>query len=290
VGDIYFQQKCATRIRQLLDNGVTMLFVSHDLAAVEALCDRVMLLDHGKVRHIGDKAVGIRMYYAVTGAGGKSDKVTRGQGDKVKEATENSVEQHVLSDHLVTPSPCHLVTSASPDLPWQSPDERDRIGDGRIRITGVCWRREDGGNEPVVEQNGWLELFAQFEATADVGPVNFGITFFDRLNRLIFARGWINADVEPLMLKAGERITARFKVKLDVELGEYSVALAASEALRDPASANGWNQAVGGDRYAELPHASRLAVLPRKDGRRLSYGLANLANEVFQVSSSNAPS
>src|SRR5213075_3242420 len=54
--------------RQMQSAGTTMLFVSHDLAAVEALCDRVMVLHQGRVRHLGDKAAGIRVYYALSGA------------------------------------------------------------------------------------------------------------------------------------------------------------------------------------------------------------------------------
>jgi lipopolysaccharide transport system ATP-binding protein len=49
VGDIYFQQKCFERIRQLRDRGVTILFVSHDSGSVFRLCDRAILLEHGKV-------------------------------------------------------------------------------------------------------------------------------------------------------------------------------------------------------------------------------------------------
>jgi lipopolysaccharide transport system ATP-binding protein len=49
VGDIYFQQKCFQRIRDLRDRGVTILFVSHDSASVFRLCDRAILLEHGSV-------------------------------------------------------------------------------------------------------------------------------------------------------------------------------------------------------------------------------------------------
>jgi lipopolysaccharide transport system ATP-binding protein len=49
VGDIYFQQKCFERIRQLRDRGVTILFVSHDSGSVFRLCDRAILLEQGKV-------------------------------------------------------------------------------------------------------------------------------------------------------------------------------------------------------------------------------------------------
>lgn len=47
VGDASFQQKCLDRMRYVLDQGTTVVFVSHDLAAVESLCSRVLWLESG---------------------------------------------------------------------------------------------------------------------------------------------------------------------------------------------------------------------------------------------------
>jgi lipopolysaccharide transport system ATP-binding protein len=49
VGDSYFQHKSFDRIRQFRKQGVSILFVSHSMADVRTLCDRVLLLDHGRV-------------------------------------------------------------------------------------------------------------------------------------------------------------------------------------------------------------------------------------------------
>lgn len=49
VGDIYFQQKCFERIRELKDLGTTLLFVSHDSGSVCRLCNRAILLEFGKL-------------------------------------------------------------------------------------------------------------------------------------------------------------------------------------------------------------------------------------------------
>ncbi len=49
VGDAVFQEKCLTRIDELRRAGTTIVFISHDLGAVERLCDRALLLDHGQV-------------------------------------------------------------------------------------------------------------------------------------------------------------------------------------------------------------------------------------------------
>jgi ABC-type polysaccharide/polyol phosphate transport system ATPase subunit len=49
VGDANFQAKCINRVTQLKEAGKTIVFVSHNLSAVESLCDRALLLDHGRV-------------------------------------------------------------------------------------------------------------------------------------------------------------------------------------------------------------------------------------------------
>lgn len=54
VGDARFQAKCLDRIKQMKASGVSILFVSHDVAAVRSLCDRALWLDKGTVRGLGD--------------------------------------------------------------------------------------------------------------------------------------------------------------------------------------------------------------------------------------------
>jgi ABC-type polysaccharide/polyol phosphate transport system ATPase subunit len=49
VGDAIFQHRCLRRIQDLQEQGTTVLFVSHDLAAVRALCSRAILLNGGRV-------------------------------------------------------------------------------------------------------------------------------------------------------------------------------------------------------------------------------------------------
>jgi len=49
VGDVAFQAKCLDRISALRKSGRTIVFVSHDLASIYRLCDRALLLDHGRI-------------------------------------------------------------------------------------------------------------------------------------------------------------------------------------------------------------------------------------------------
>jgi lipopolysaccharide transport system ATP-binding protein len=48
VGDIYFQQKCVQKMNQIVVQGGTMLFVSHNFGSVRSLCEKAIVLEAGK--------------------------------------------------------------------------------------------------------------------------------------------------------------------------------------------------------------------------------------------------
>lgn len=54
VGDAPFQSKCFRRLRQLIDQGVSLLFVSHDLGTVRSICSRALWLKDGRTEMWGD--------------------------------------------------------------------------------------------------------------------------------------------------------------------------------------------------------------------------------------------
>jgi len=62
VGDLSFQQKCFSRIDELRQLGTTMIFISHNLEAVQKLCDRVLLLEQGRVVEEGSPTDMVRRY------------------------------------------------------------------------------------------------------------------------------------------------------------------------------------------------------------------------------------
>ncbi|MHB2023581.1 MAG: ABC transporter ATP-binding protein [Mycobacteriales bacterium] len=63
VGDLRFQLRCFDRLREMRARGATVIVVSHNLPAVSALCDRSLVLDHGRLLFDGatDAAIG-RLY------------------------------------------------------------------------------------------------------------------------------------------------------------------------------------------------------------------------------------
>jgi ABC-type polysaccharide/polyol phosphate transport system ATPase subunit len=65
VGDAAFQKKCFDEFTRLKAAGRTIVFVTHDMSAVERFCDRAMLMDHGHVVETGKPAIIARRYNQV---------------------------------------------------------------------------------------------------------------------------------------------------------------------------------------------------------------------------------
>jgi len=66
VGDAAFQAKCLERIAELRKTGRTIVFISHDLAAVYRLCDRALLMSHGSILADGPARQVIDQYQQIT--------------------------------------------------------------------------------------------------------------------------------------------------------------------------------------------------------------------------------
>ena len=62
VGDAAFQKKCLGKMGDVAKQGRTVLFVSHNMASILALCNRVILLDQGQIAYNGPAETGIKQY------------------------------------------------------------------------------------------------------------------------------------------------------------------------------------------------------------------------------------
>jgi lipopolysaccharide transport system ATP-binding protein len=62
VGDADFQQKCLGKMQDIADSGRTIIFVSHNITAIESLCEQVVYLKDGKVYDIGKTKEVIKTY------------------------------------------------------------------------------------------------------------------------------------------------------------------------------------------------------------------------------------
>lgn len=74
VGDIMFQKKCMNAMYATLDQGVSLLFVSHSPTAVTRICQDGMLLESGRMVFHGSSMEALDEYYATLGIAGKTSR------------------------------------------------------------------------------------------------------------------------------------------------------------------------------------------------------------------------
>jgi len=137
VGDEYFQRKCYAKLNEFRAAKKTICFVSHDLAAVERLCRRGLLLYKGEARADGDIKRVLEAYHelveaqeehALAGAAPKGDRWGSG------EIKIDMVTLHAGGDET------HVVHSGDPfeiRLGYSAVDERDAV-------FGITMYRDDG--------------------------------------------------------------------------------------------------------------------------------------------------
>jgi len=62
VGDEAFRRKSNERLEELMEGGTTVVLVSHSLATVRSMADRVMWLDHGRIKMLGESQTVVQAY------------------------------------------------------------------------------------------------------------------------------------------------------------------------------------------------------------------------------------
>jgi len=127
VGDAAFQQKCLGKIRDVADGGRTVLFVSHNMAAVSRLCSKVLLLHQGTTHGYGNTEKIVDEYMMI---------------DKTKGLSWNRIPPYPDKPHIRNiricnsdGSQCFAPTSASQfgvDIEFFTPDTSPKLSLGLV--------------------------------------------------------------------------------------------------------------------------------------------------------------
>ena len=136
VGDVFFQQKCFQRIHEMLDGGTTLLFVSHDTAAVQNLCSRAILLKEGRVAFAGEPEEAVSRYYA--SAPGKATANVGGAATQIAGGT-------AATDQIIRELKAEILAHNI------LPSARSRHGARDLEILGACFINEHGLHSMTVE-------------------------------------------------------------------------------------------------------------------------------------------
>ncbi|MBI2425949.1 MAG: ABC transporter ATP-binding protein [Candidatus Hydrogenedentes bacterium] len=155
VGDEEFQRKCRTMIGSLREQGKTIVFVSHDLGTVHALCDRVVLLHHGKMISRGTPQTTIDYYLRQVGHEGGIHTMASGAVEALfshgritvfKDQKEITTAGGLCTQILVMGT-YHESTSADWQIVDRTPTSCTAVGTmSRLPVTLHCTVWIDGGN------------------------------------------------------------------------------------------------------------------------------------------------
>jgi lipopolysaccharide transport system ATP-binding protein len=205
VGDIYFTQKCITRMRQFVRDGTALLFVSHDMNAVSRLCQRVIFLRDGRVAGAGAPEPTIGLYLADE----RGSRLQRSDGNGA------STEQ--------TPAPAtdRLLPIDAKAL---------RHGDGAMRIVGFSLGEQPGELATHARAGATIELAMLLECREDALRPNIGFQVRDRLGAIATGTNTEQLETDLGALTAGQRLWVTFSIELMVGSGEYTLTLAAVSA------------------------------------------------------------
>lgn len=97
VGDENFQKKCLNKIKEFKNFGVTIVIVSHDLGSIQKICDKVVWMDNGSIKAIGDTKRVVDMYLE-TVAKRFEKNIERENSIKAEEISNDSKDE--LTDNI----------------------------------------------------------------------------------------------------------------------------------------------------------------------------------------------
>lgn len=147
VGDAYFQHKSFSRIKAFQEQGTTLLFVSHDKGAIQAVCDHAILLIAGEIAMQGQPEAVMDYYNAML-----SDKQNQ------------TVIQNVIDDGKI----------------------QTISGTGEATITDICLLNKNGERIEVVDVGQRVVLSITVKAHADIERLVLGYGVRDRLGQVMY--------------------------------------------------------------------------------------------------------
>jgi lipopolysaccharide transport system ATP-binding protein len=206
VGDVFFQQKCFHKIRDLVKAGVTILLVSHDMRSVAEFCEEALLLDKGRVAFFGDTIEAINIYYTVSRAYVRSDSPS---GSASKAYSWNASTQSGIRQ--LEPIPAEMVY----------PQET------AAAFLGFALLDQAGKSTNLFRQGSWLRLIFEVGIASDVENLSPGIILRD--DRGAFLHGKYEFQMDPMKLRScrkGDVFRVSYAVRLDITAGYYTLSLA----------------------------------------------------------------
>ena len=221
VGDAFFSQKCMRWLRKFRETG-TLLFVSHDAAAVTNLCSRALWLENGEARMTGAAAEVVEAYMREQHVVGRRDVA----GDAVQVAERAARRERAAETDLRTDRRAELGIG-NPIRVFEFDPEAAGVefGAGRATITGVSLVRADGGAAQLVEGGELVDLSISARMHEALDALIFGFYVKDRLGQRLFGdNSFLVFQDAPIRASEGETITVHFRFRMPIlPAGSYMI-------------------------------------------------------------------
>ena len=223
VGDAVFVHKCMRFLRRFMERG-TLLFVSHDIAIVRALCSQAIWIKKGTIWKIGETKSVLDAYEA---------NVYAEQQDIDNSEKTPSVKNYVIKKPLKLLRDCRLdflnYSNLRNDIEvFEFKNDADRWGNGLAKITAV-WLKDTNEN-PLSWIIGGEEVVLTIEAEAlrDLHDIVLGFQVRDRLGQNLFGDNtFLTTFDSPVSVKAGKSFRAKFRFLMPpLPQGTYAIVTA----------------------------------------------------------------
>lgn len=238
VGDVFFQQKCMRFLTEFKQVGGTLLFVSHDMTAVSALCDSAVLLRRQGSQYLCDTGSAktiARLYLREL------------YDDKANSAATtlptSSIPTH-MGPPQAAPSHSHSVEHVAPASYHVTSfrQEADSFGTGNGSIQDVFFQTPDGLRISQFESGERVELVVRAQAHKSMVYPAIGFMLKDRKGQYIVAESTDSYLREhELVLPEAAMLEARFAMRMPALIrGEYTLDVAFAEGPGDDHIQHHW--------------------------------------------------
>ncbi|CAH2903280.1 ABC transporter ATP-binding protein [Paraburkholderia strydomiana] len=165
VGDLAFQAKCMVRLRELMDRGTTVLFVSHDMSSVRNICSKVLWLKQGRAVAYGDPKQVVGAYVSEMNL--DINRITTGKAAEPEASGTDSQPAAEPAQDVIPHEPAAFL------------DGHSRYGDGRAIILDVTLMNQQGHTTELLELHEPYKLRVIVRANVDIENPAIGYSLRD---------------------------------------------------------------------------------------------------------------
>lgn len=174
VGDAKFQEKCYSRIREMREAGVCILFVSHSAETIQRNCDRALLFDSGKLISEDSTNAVIPIYHNLLYGSQKTDRKPNPlKPDGVPSDSRHSKSSEATHSCELDRFMENTIIPVGQSFNYYNPSER-RFGNGGATIIDFLLIVADAVHFDVLKGNEVLTIYMKVKFQRDISKPKIG--------------------------------------------------------------------------------------------------------------------